>query len=1067
MTTSTDHGHPTPSGRAAPRGDMAFRPIAIGPRLNRVLWPSLVVLGSIAFTVFSIRGLWGSGMLAFGDMPRFPDDASAFVDGYREAWSDRGLGGPYPSITWALFLASALAFVGGDGPLAQQLVVTLWIPVAFCGMAYLCRRYLETSWLLAAMGGLLYVVTPVSIGLVVGGAVGLIWSYALLPLVLVGAEALRRRSSSIAWFALPVALLAATSPELLAFGLVIALVWIAIGRGRETFLVVGVVALGAAAIATVPSLAGRGGIGLSDSLIDKMTIDFEYTYSEITPLNLLRLAGNHGDPMDPLGYNGASTWVYAGYVLVAALMAGFVLRRRGDLFVLRLVALAAVAFGALLGIALLTRANPDVFGSWTPAFVFRNPGKLMILLAAAVVPAAVYGVRRLFEVFPQRRESLRILVAGGLALYLIAYAGPALTGDWGVKEVRGSTYAADPGLQASAQFIKRQEPNGFGRWRTIWLPFAHEDALNLEWTAPYWANEPVPENRDPQVEQAIALLDDALGDLDVRRFHAIADRSAVKYVVLREDADPELTGMFLGDPRMSPIRRGQGFVVWRNAAALPRIRQYSGLKAVAVTEAPPPVRYRSNPIVTLSHAALDRTSGWTTYGTRRFSKDGDAIRARASSTAGWPILARRIPAVGDATYLVSAQIRTRRVADAHLKMTWFRRGGDREHLALDRDYAEPILSGNNPWTRVSAVVESPPGARFGEVAFLAGRRPEGSSRPALSWVRNIRVSNMFIGDRPATPADAVADALPDIAPRGYEIVEAERIPQDLTGPGGTRFSVDGVVVNPGPRTKAPASLGQLRGSGGQVEIVSRAQVMLRPRVGDWQRRGDSAVVVSERGRATLPLGVVPTGRYDLALSGCRLGADAVDVVRRIVVLQPTLRGPRQGCGRFETSRPVLLKGRVTLRMTLPRGASIATVQATPAPSRPARSPAGALTISRADTPSPDVRGLSSRGVTLADAYHSGWGTSGSGATQVRTFPGFNSFVVDEPRSLTGLSYGPQQGRDLLVVVGALGWIAIVALFFFGSRVSRRLIPEPGLAPRRSDRDPDAPTRLSRLERPDA
>ena len=1064
MTTSPNHGHPTPQRTAG--GDIAFRRITIGPRLSRILGPTALLVGSLAFAAFSVRGLWGSGMLAFGDLPRFPTDASIFVDGYREAWSDRGFGGPYPSITWFLFLASLLSFVGGDGPLAQELGMTLWIPVAFCGMAYLCRRLIETSWLLAAIGGLIYVVTPVSIGLFVGGAIGLIWSYALLPYVLVGAEVLRRRSSSMAWFALPVALLAATSPELLAFGLVVAAIWLVVGRGRESFLIVAMVALGAAGLAALPSLIGRGGIELSSSLIEKMTVDFEYTYSEITPLHLLRLAGNHGDPTDPLGYNNASTWGYAGYVLIVALAAGFVLRRRGDLFVLRLVTLAAVSFGALLGIALLTRTNPDVFANWSPAFVFRNPAKLMMLLAAAMVPAAVYGVRRLFEVFPQRRESLQILVAGAVALYLIAYAGPALTGDWGVKEVRGSAYAADRGLQASAQFIKREEPNAFGKWRTIWVPFEHEDALNLEWIAPYWANEPVPENRDPQVEQSVALLNDALVDFDVRRFHGIADRASVKYVVLREDADPELARMFLGDPRMSPIRRGQGFVVWRNAAALPRIRQYSGLKAVAVSESGPPVRYRSNPIVRLSPDALRPTSGWTTYGTQRFRKVGDAIRVRASSTNSWPILARRIPAAGDATYLISAQVRTKRVADAHLKMTWYRSGGDREHLALDQDYAGPILSGNNPWTRVSAIVESPPGARFGEVAFLAGRRTDGSNGPALSWVRNIRVSNMFIGDLPATPAAAVADVVPDIAPRGYEIVEAERVRPDLAKQRGIRFTVDGVVVNPGPRTKAPASLRQLRGSGGRVEIVSRAQVTIRPQTGDWQRRGDSAVVVSDRGRATLPLGEVPTGRYNIALTGCLLGGESVEVVRRVVTLQPRLRGPRQGCGRFLTSNPVLLKGRVTLRMTLRRGASIATVHATPAPSRPARTPAGSMTISDAGTPSPDVRGLSSRGLTLADAYHTGWGTSGSGATQIRTFPGFNSFVVDQPRELTGVTYGPQRTRDVLIFLGALGWIAIVALIFFGGRVSRRLIPKPGSAGRTS-RSADAPTRISQPEEPSA
>jgi hypothetical protein len=70
--------------------------------------------------------------------------------------------------------------------------------------------------------------------------------------------------------------------------------------------------LGLALVATLPSLASRGSVGLSSGLDEKITVDFQYTYEEITPLHLLRLAGNHGDPMDPLGYNGTSSWFTPG-----------------------------------------------------------------------------------------------------------------------------------------------------------------------------------------------------------------------------------------------------------------------------------------------------------------------------------------------------------------------------------------------------------------------------------------------------------------------------------------------------------------------------------------------------------------------------------------------------------------------------------------------------------------------------------------------------------------------------------------------------------------------------------
>lgn len=1036
MTTSAGHSDSAPA-HVPPRTDMAFpRVLTLGPRTRRIRGPLALFLGSVAFALFSVRGLWTDGMLAFGDLPRFPTDGSVFVDGFRQSWSDRGFGGPYPSITWFLFLASLVTIAGGDATLAQQLSMTLWIPVAFCGMAFLCRRFIETSWWLAAIGGLIYVATPVSIGLFVGGAVGLIWSYALLPLVLAGAETIRRNTgSNIAWLALPVALLAATSPELLVFGFLVAAVWLVIGRQREPFLLAAVIGLALASVATLPALAGRGGVRLSSDLIEKMTVDFQYTYAEVTPQHLLRLAGNHGDPMEALDYNNASSWGYAGYLLVVALIVGLILRRRGDVFVLRLVALGSVVFGTLLGIAWLTRARPEIFADFAASFVFRNPGKLMMLLTVAVVPAAVYGLQRLFEVFPRHREILRFIVAAGLVAYLGAYTGPALSGDWGMEKVRGPAYEADAALFASARFVQSQEPDAPGRWRAVWVPFDHTDALNLEWISPHWANEPVPENRDPAVEEPIALLEDALAELDVRQFHAIADRAAVRYVVLRRGADSGLGPMFANDRQMTRLRQGRGFVVWRNSAALPRIRQYSGLKAVVVAEPPQPVRYRSAPVLTLPPTALGRPTSWTTYGSRGWSRSGTAIHARATG-ARWPILARRIPAAEQSTYLLTAQVRTRRAADAHLKVLWFRNGRDRHTQALDQDFADPVLDGSHGWTRVSAIVESPRGTQFGEVAFLAGRRAAGSRRPALSWIRKLRLSPIFVGDQPETSTEAVAEVVSQIGSRGYEIVDADRLSPEAVSRAGAGLAIDGVVLNPGSGGAVPPALRRLLPAA-RTEIVSRAEVTLRPRSGDWQRRGDSAVVVSERGGAVLPLGIVAANRYRIVLTGCRLRAGTIRIVRGGGAVEQAFSGPARGCGLFTSTRPVRLRGRSALRMSLEQNAALAAVRVIPAGRRPKAGGAGSLTVGDANSPTPSVAGVSSRGLTLADSHHSGWETSGSGSTQLQTFPGFNSFVVDEPSEVSGLRFGPQRDRNLLVLVGALGWAAIGGLLLFRRRVTPR------------------------------
>jgi hypothetical protein len=1031
MTTTPRHGHEVP-GRD-PRREMAFPSVLkLGPRTRRFHWPVALVLGSIAFALFSVRGLWDEGMLVFGDLSRFPTDASVLVNGVRDAWSDRGFGGTEPSLTWVLFFASLLAVTGGDAPLTQQLGMTLWIPVAFCGMALVCRKLMNMSWWLAALGGLVYVATPVSIGLFVAGAAGLIWSYAFLPLLIAGAEALRRGTgTNIAWLALPAALLAATSAELLVFGFVVAAVWLVVGRNREPFLVVAVIGLAVATMATLPSLAGRGGLRLSDALVTKMTADFEWTYSEATAVNLLRLAGNNGDPMEALGFNDASTWAHAGYLLIAALVAGVVLRKRGDLLVLRLVALAAFAFATILALGWITRTRSEVFTDFPVLFTLRNPAKLMILLAAAVVPAAMYGLHRLFAVFPQHREILRFLVAAGAFAYLGGYAAPALSGDWGVEEVRGSAYKADAALFASARFMAKQEENTPGRYRAVWMPFDHYAALNLEWIAPGWANEPVPEVRSPAVEESITLLEEALDERDVRHFHAIADRASVRYVVLRREADPGLGAMFMSDPRMERIHQGRGFVVWRNTTALPRVRQFSGLKAVVLPADREPVRYRSTAVVRLAPGALKPSSSWKRYGKADFREVGGALRIRTMSTR-WPVLARRVPAAPDATYLLTAQVRTRQVAAAHLKVLWLRNASDGEARALDQDYVAPVLDGSRGWTRVSSIVVSPRDTRFGEVQLLAGTRPRGKQAPATTWVRGLRLHPIFVGDMPSSSIEAMSEVVQHIGTSGHEIADAESVPADAAGK--SALPIDGVVVNPEARTRVPAPLRDVLRPA-RTEIVSRAEATLRPQSGDWQRLGDSAAVVSARGVGVVPLGIVPPSRYTITLTGCGLSSGTIRIVHPGGAVEPSFTGPARGCGQFTSRQSVRIRGRSSLRLSLGRNGAVAAAHVIPARRPSAPQPAGAITVTEATTPSPRVTGQRSAGIVLADSHHNGWQTSGSGSEQIRVYPGLNAFALHEPSELSGLDFGPQRDRDALLIIAALAWVAMIVLLIFRSKPS--------------------------------
>lgn len=1019
----------SPAARPATRVD-------VGTRWPKFAAPLALLAGSLVFAALSTRELWDDGMLAFGDLTRIPSDSSVFLESFRDAWSDRGLGGVFPASALSLLPAFLLVLTSGNETLVQQLHMTLWIPVAFCGMAYVCRRFIHTSWWLAALGGVLYVATPVSIGLFVAGAGGLVWAYGLAPLAFAGAELLQRRGfAGVAAFAAAVALVAVPSVELLAFGVLTLLVWLIVGRERHELALAGAFAVGLAVVTALPSLLGRSGVRLGPELIERTAADFEYTYERIAPQLLARLAGNQGDPMDPLGYNGWETWTYAGYLPIAALVLGLVFRRRGDMFPIKTTLLGITAGALLIAIAAIAEAKPSLFADVQPLVVFRNPEKLMIVLAAALIPGAVYGVHRLFEVFPQHRNAIGVGVVASLIAYLGVYASPALSGHWGVATVRDS-YTADETVRAASQYLLRTEPSLPGRWRVIWLPFGHDEVLNLEWILPQWANEPDLERRDREVADTTRLLLDALQGGDVRRFHAIADRASVRYVVVRSPGDRNVARMLASDPASRLINQGEGFVVWRNTAALPRIRPFSELKGVVAPQRGQPVRYTSAPILTLSPNALAANSGWTTHRREDFERVGPAIRIRGVSSRFWPELSTRIRVDGEASYVLSGWARTRNAGAAHLKVIWYRTSGAPEIRALRHDYARPRLSGNNGWTRLSAVVTSPAGAKFAQIAFLGGKPREGSGKAALTWVRDIRFVNRYVGDLPV-PTGAVADVLPDLTRRGQEFAAAGSIASMLEGRDSIGVPLTAVVVNPSAGGPPPAEVQALLQRGARMQVAATALVAFQPRAGAWGRSKYAVEVASERARGAIPLGAVAPGRYVLSMSGCRLGSGSVRIQLPRRTLEPRFSGPGSGgCGRWQTAEPVALAGRTVVLFTLARDASIVGVQASPAVRRQEGAQTGPLTIADADKPSPRVSGLTSPGLTLADAYHRGWETSGSGGGQFRTFLGFNGFLVDKPTSLSGLSYGPQLTRDLFLVVSAIGWLAILGVWLYYRRRNR-------------------------------
>jgi len=1027
--------------------------------LRRPAWPLFAAGATVSavLIVASSYKLWSAGMLAFGDLTAYPDRPSTVFQGFHDAWSSRGLGGPFPAGPGVLIEAFFVFLAGGHGRVAQLLALAAWIPVAFAGAVYLCRRFLGSPWTVAFVGGVVYVTTPVAIGLFNAGASGVLWAYAVMPFVLAAAERVRIEGfRAVGWFAAAVALLSICVPELLVFGALIALVWASVGPGRGRVLPAMAVALAMATIAAVPGLAGRAQTPLSSRLTDKALTDYGYTYAKASPPELLRLAGNQGDPMDRLGYNGTAAWTYAGFLPLALFVAGLFGRKRDEL-PRRLTLLAVSALCGLVVLKFLAERRESLLASIPGSFAFRNPEKIMILLAAALVFGAMHGLAVLFRLGRGREMLTSAALFGAVAIYLVLYARPAFNGDWGAQRVRGHTYHADGALLAAARYLHGIDPELPGRWRVAWVPFSARDVVSLQWILPQWGNEPVLESTDPEVDDATVLLQNSLVLGDMRTFHGIADPASVKYVVLHAGAGARTLRAIRSDPRLRRLHAGHGFVVWRNSAALPRIRPFSGLTAVIATTGVRIPQFESAPVVLLRPSALSAGSRWSVFPRSAFEWVGPAVRVRAPSSSFWPVLAKRVRVYGNTSYVIAARVRTLHAVAAHLKVVWYRHGNDDEGAALREDIAAHPLTGTHGWTWLVGVFKSPADARFGELTFLAGRRTSGATKPAVSWIKNLQLATFYRGD-PAPTGAAVAPELQDIEQKGYELADAASLAH-VSIPGATP---DVAIVNPGPRTKSLVRTALIRRAP-HVSLVAQADVLLQPRRGAWRKIGDSVGLAGRFGEATVSLGFVPRRRYVVSVIGCGLTAHSLRVMTSAGTLTPAV-SVRPRCGGIQTSSAIPLRGRAVVRLSVSHGASVQRVEARSVPARRVVGIKGPK-ISSPDSASPAVRDFSSPGLTLADAFDSGWEPRGSSARHFRTLLGFNGFVVDQPSELRGLFYTPQRTRDTLLYVSLVAWLVIALSIVLSLRRPRALPASAALRTRHIGPEPEPGAVIERDPQP--
>jgi hypothetical protein len=998
----------------------------------RLAAPGIVV---VVFLAASSRTLWHGPSLAFGDLATYPRNPSIFISTFSSAWSNRGLGGPGSASPAYLLSAGLLAITGGNNALAQKLYFVGWIPCAFISMYWFTRRHLGGTTVVALGTALLYLATPVIIGLMIAGAAGMIWSYALVPTLFAAASSVRANDGrNWWWFAIALGAFSIFEPELLVFGVPIAVVWsiskrgaLRVGRGFALALLV-------AGLLTLPAWMGRfSSHEIYPALVDKAIADVRYTYSAVSPVTLARLAGNRGDPMTALGYNSDDPWTLWGFLLPLAALLGLLVPGKGRASVGRLAAIASLAAVAMLTIRFVGQHDPQSLARLPAALVFRNPEKLSLLLAAALVPAAGAGVHRLWVVFHGGLQRQAALFAGVLLLggYLLAYAHPTFEGDWGVQRVRGANINAASGPLEAASFLLATDPSLAEDWRVMWIPFSYKEVLTLQWILPEWPNDPVLENIDPEALGFTRLLVAPKTGRDLNLFHFLADRASVRYVVVatgdgnrREEARRALDS----DPRMSPFASTGDYAIWENLAALPRVHAFHRVVQVTAFDQGPRIRYSGggNLLPNTRGDPFRTWQGWFRYPAKEFDvhSSGRArssiVHVRTLLSDEWPVLRRRIPVRGGFPYRLTANVRVRNVVAAQIKVIWYRHKDDPEERAIREDYAT-VLNGTNDWTSVATDVSSPAGAHYADVEFLAGKRPSGSQEPADSYISNLSLRYTYEGGNTSKTQAELVSTIGDysLVPRSSEpILDAGTTPS-----GGGQFGeADLLLVNPTSGSSNVLAL-MLRNSAYVTELLE-ARVRFQPTSGVWRLVGsrDALVTAVTPGVGTFPLPVSDSGAR-VSLVGCSISLRGVALEHGSLMSARPKDGEYPGCRSIALGR-VRGSSRTTLDLQVGRGSAIRGMVM--------RSNAGS-DHGRESTPlsfETDQR-RDPQGVVLADVYHPGWTMTGTRASHVPSLLGFNLFVGSGIDANTPLIFGPQRLRNVAILVSAAGWLLLIGLALIG------------------------------------
>lgn len=413
----------------------------------------------LAVYAFLVRDVTVGRLYAFGDYPPFLGWSA--VDFFLATWHPELLGYAQPVNTLAVYVG-VLTIVGGV--LAQNLFYLLLVPGCFLSFRLFLGRFVEREPA-RVLGAAVYAVNPVTIGQFANGGANELLSILGMPIVLhylwetVDRDAWRSALKAGAAFG------ATTIIPWTSFWILFPYAAYLLYRARETPSRVGklVAGGGLGVLLTVPNLYYL--LLRAESLSSTGTLFsvIEFTYADVTPLLLARLAGNRGSyAMQVLGYNESPALVVGLVVPLVGLVA--VRRREARPFWA-----AAVGIGAFV-LATKHGMTYPLFETVPPLFSLKNPNKLYYALLVGAGVLFGSGLDELLAGIRGRESGLvRRALLAVVVLSLFSYAAPA-SGGLGLTATHGDDYVVPTEYESVASRLDG---------RALWLPYTYSTQLRL------------------------------------------------------------------------------------------------------------------------------------------------------------------------------------------------------------------------------------------------------------------------------------------------------------------------------------------------------------------------------------------------------------------------------------------------------------------------------------------------------------------------------------------------------------------------------------------------------------